>query len=174
MDDSYPDTSHIVYISVGSNLGVKRLNCQRGISALTDTGKVTLLNQSPFYKTEPVDYTDQHWFVNCVIQIKTELSPEALLNTLKRIEKDAGRNHDSIRFGPRVLDMDIVFYDDLVLVSSELIIPHPRMHKRRFVLKPICDIDSKIVHPVLKKTVQTLLDGLDADTQRVVACLCAF
>jgi 2-amino-4-hydroxy-6-hydroxymethyldihydropteridine diphosphokinase len=129
---------------------------------------VVLLDQSSFYKTEPVDYTNQEWFVNCVILIQTTLSPCALLSMQKKIERDAGRQRDTVRFGPRVLDMDIVLYDKLVLVSPSVIIPHPRMHKRRFVLQPICDIDSNITHPVLKKSVADLLKRLDANTQRIV------
>jgi 2-amino-4-hydroxy-6-hydroxymethyldihydropteridine diphosphokinase len=159
---------HSVFVSVGSNIGKKRLNCQMGISAITASNQAILLDQSPFYKTEPVDYANQEWFVNCAILIQTTLSPTALLSVLKKIERDTGRQRDSVRFGPRILDMDIVLYDKLVLVSPFVIIPHPRMHKRRFVLQPICDIDSNITHPVLKKSVADLLNRLDANTQRTI------
>ena len=91
-------------------------------------------------------------------RLKPHLDPFELLKKLKSIEPDAGRVDDPIRFGPRILDLDIILYDDLVTNCSELIIPHPRMHKRRFVLRPICDIDPEIVHPVLKKEMQDLLD----------------
>ncbi|MBU4259294.1 MAG: 2-amino-4-hydroxy-6-hydroxymethyldihydropteridine diphosphokinase [Proteobacteria bacterium] len=151
---------HTAYISIGSNIGDKLLNCQKGISALTKSGRSVIIGQSNFYKTEPADYTDQDWFVNSAVKIETTLDPFQLLYELKIIEKHAGRTEDPIRYGPRILDLDVIFYDDIVINSSKLIIPHPEMHKRRFVLKPICDIDSKLVHPVLKMDMQYLLDNL--------------
>ncbi len=151
---------HTAYISIGSNIGDKLLNCQKGISALTKSGRSVIIGQSNFYKTEPADYTDQDWFVNSAVKIETTLDPFQLLYELKIIEKHAGRTEDPIRYGPRILDLDIIFYDNIVINSSELIIPHPKMHKRRFVLKSICDIDSKLVHPVLKMDMQYLLDNL--------------
>ena len=102
------------------------------------------------------------------IKIETTLVPLQLLKELRTIETLAGRTDSGVKFGPRVLDLDILFYDDLVENSSGLVIPHPRMHKRRFVLKPICDIDPKLVHPVLKKDMQYLLDNLDDGGQKVV------
>jgi 2-amino-4-hydroxy-6-hydroxymethyldihydropteridine diphosphokinase len=95
------------------------------------------------------------------------LDPFQLLGTLNAIQRRAGRIVDEIRFGPRVLDMDIILYDDLVIHSAELIIPHPRMHKRHFVLKPICDIDPGIIHPILKKNMQYLLNSLNDNGQGV-------
>ncbi len=151
---------HTAYISIGSNIGDKLLNCQKGISALTKSGRSVIIGQSNFYKTEPVDYTDQDWFVNSAVKIETTLDPFQLLYELKIIEKRAGRTEDPIRYGPRILDLDIIFYDNIVINSSELIIPHPKMHKRRFVLKSICDIDSKLVHPVLKMDMHYLLENL--------------
>ena len=159
---------HTAYISVGSNIGDKLLNCRKGISALTKSGKSVITGQSNFYKTEPVDYTDQDWFVNSVVKIETTFDPFQLLYELKIIEKDAGRTEDPIRYGPRILDLDIIFYDDIVINSSGLIIPHPKIHKRRFVLKPICDINPKFIHPVLKMDMQYLLNNLDDKKQRVV------
>ncbi len=142
-------------------------NCLKGIAALTEKGKSLLLAQSRFYETEPVDYKDQDWFVNAVIKIETELDPFQLLNELKRIEKDSGRNFKAIRFGPRILDLDILLYDDLVLNSSDLEIPHPRMYQRRFVLQPMCDISRNLIHPVLKKDMQHLLNSLEKETQKI-------
>jgi 2-amino-4-hydroxy-6-hydroxymethyldihydropteridine diphosphokinase len=121
-----------------------------------------------------VDYKDQDWFINVVVKVETTLAPFELLKTLKSIERGAGRVDGSIRFGPRVLDLDIILYDDLVTNSSKLIVPHPRMHKRRFVLRPICDIDPTIVHPVLKKEMQALLDVLDENEQRIVEYRCDY
>ena len=159
---------HTAYVAAGSNLGNKLLNCKNGIAALTKGNKTVLKDWSKFYKTEPVHYKDQDWFVNCVVKIETPLDPFELLHELKSIERDTGREYTPIRFGPRTLDLDIVLYDDLVKNSTDLIIPHPRMHKRRFVLRPMCDIDPKIVHPVLKKNMQTLLNVLDETEQRII------
>lgn len=165
---------HTVYIGAGSNIGDKLSNCQDGIDALTTTGTAVLMDRSRFYKTAPVDYLDQDWFVNAVFKIETTLDPFQLLKTLESIEHGAGRVRDPIRFGPRILDLDIIFYDDLVLKTSLLVIPHPRMHKRCFVLKPICDIDPTIVHPVFKKDVRHLLDNMGEDRQRVVEYQCDY
>jgi len=150
------------------------LNCKNGISALTTTRNVVEKVWSRFYKTEPVDYKNQDWFVNAVVKVETTLAPLELLKRLKAIEREAGRVDGAIRFGPRVLDLDIILYDDWVTNSSELVVPHPRMHKRRFVLRPICDIDPKIVHPVFKKEMQALLDVLDENDQRIVEYRCDY
>jgi len=157
---------HAVYISIGSNIGNKLKNCQNGIAALIKPGLSLLRKQSPFYSTEPVDYKNQDWFINAVIKIQSVFDPYQLLSEIKSIQQGVGRISDPVRYGPRVLDLDILLYDDLVINSSGLVIPHPRMHKRRFVLKPICDIDPKVVHPVLKKDMRHLLDNL-GDGQKI-------
>jgi 2-amino-4-hydroxy-6-hydroxymethyldihydropteridine diphosphokinase len=164
--------SHIVYLSVGSNLGAKLDNCRQGIAALTADPQTELLAQSPYYTTEPVDYPDQDWFVNGVVKIATALPPMDLLERLLSIQKNAGRTTDKIRFGPRILDLDILLYDDLVMQSAQLLLPHPRMHKRRFVLQPICDINPTIVHPTLGRTVADLLGDLDESQQRMTLHPC--
>lgn len=152
---------HIAYISIGSNLGDRLANCRRGIAGLTQPGVSALKGQSRFYRSEPVDYVDQDWFVNAVVQVETSLDPNQLLDRLKQIEIRAGRKRDQVRFGPRVLDLDLLLYDDLVIDSPDLAIPHPRMHKRRFVLLPFCDIDPAALHPALGKEMRHLLAGLD-------------
>jgi 2-amino-4-hydroxy-6-hydroxymethyldihydropteridine diphosphokinase len=159
---------HTAYISAGSNIGNRLLNCQSSITALTASGTSFLKDRSEFYLTEPVDYLDQDWFINFAVKIETTLDPYQLLNELRGIETLAGRTDSNVKFGPRILDLDIIFYDDLVESSKKLAIPHPRMHKRHFVLKPICDIDPTLVHPVLKKDMQYLLDNLDDGGQKVV------
>ncbi len=158
---------HAVFISVGSNIGDKLDNCMKGIAALTECGKTVLLETSRFFRTSPVDYTAQDWFVNAAVKIGTVLDPFNLLDELIAIQQRMGRKADAIRFGPRVLDLDILLYDDLVVRTSRLEIPHPRMHKRAFVLRPICDIDPTIIHSVLEKTVGDLLYLLNDDDQRV-------
>jgi 2-amino-4-hydroxy-6-hydroxymethyldihydropteridine diphosphokinase len=159
--------SHTAYICVGSNLGSKLENCRQGVAELARGAASRLVGQSMVYQTEPVDYKDQDWFVNYVVKIETVLEPLALLDRLKSIEDDAGRIQDSVRFGPRVLDLDIIFYDEMVMDHPRLVIPHPRMHKRRFVLKAVCDIDPHIIHPVFHRTVQLLLEDLDETGQRI-------
>ena len=150
-------------------MGEKRENCRNGIDSLaTASPQTTVVAVSPFYKTEPMDFKDQDWFVNAVIQIETDLDPVALLDTLQGIQKNAGRSVDKIRYGPRILDLDIIFFDDLVIDSNRLQIPHPRMHERRFVLQPLCDISPKKIHPVLKKTVESLMDMLDDREGKVI------
>ena len=158
---------HTAYICVGSNLGDKLENCRRGVARLTRDASSRLVEESTVYQTEPVDYRDQDWFVNYAVKIETLLEPMDLLDRLKSIESEVGRIRSSVRFGPRVLDMDIIFYDELVMDHGMLVIPHPRMHKRRFVLKPLCDIDPLIYHPVLGRTVQSLLEELDETGQRI-------
>ena len=158
---------HTAYICVGSNLGNKLENCRQGVAELTRGKTSRLMEQSPVYQTEPVDYKDQNWFVNYVVKIETVLEPLALLDRLKSIEHHAGRTRDSVRFGPRVLDLDIIFYDEMVMDDPRLVIPHPRMHKRRFVLKPVCDIDPHIIHPVFHCTMQSLLEKIDEEGQRI-------
>ena len=168
LGNSSPVALHTAFISVGSNLGHKLENCRQGITALTYGGTSRLIDQSHIYRTEPVDYKDQDWFVNYVVKIETALNPHALLQTIKSIERDAGRTKDAVRFGPRVLDLDIIMYDAIVMDDPDLVIPHPRMHKRRFVLKPICDIDPDIIHPVFHRTMRSILEFLDTGGQRKI------
>lgn len=165
---------HTAYVAAGSNIGNKLLNCKNGIIALTRANKAVVKKCSKFYKTEPVHFKDQDWFVNCVVEIETLFDPFELFHELKSIECDAGRVDTSIRFGPRILDLDIILYDDLVKKSTDLIIPHPRMHNRRFVLQPICDINPEIVHPVLKKNMKYLLNMLDENEQRIIEYSCDY
>ncbi len=136
---------------------------------LGNTADTAVVAQSRFYETEPVDYKNQDWFVNGIIKIETELAPHSLLATLKDVEKKLGRRQQPIRFGPRVIDLDIILYDELTLDTPELEIPHPRMHQRRFVLKPICDIDANLRHPSLRQTMIELCDAIDGQDQDMKA-----
>lgn len=144
------DQNNIAYISIGSNLGNKLENCQNGFAALGETDNIKVEDLSKYYQTEPMGYTDQPWFVNAAARILTSLNPIDLLKALKLLESKFGRI-DNVRFGPRILDFDIIFYNDVVTEIPDLIIPHPRMHKREFVLRPICDLSPDLIHPVLKK-----------------------
>ena len=158
---------HIAYISAGSNMGDRLQNCRKGIEALTESGNSRILAQSCIYKTEPVDYKNQDWFINMMVKLETAHDPFELLDHIEHIQRGAGRIQDPIRFGPRILDLDIILYDDCIIDSDRLVVPHPRMHKRRFVLKPICDIDPAIIHPVLKQEMQILLKRLGEEEQKV-------
>jgi 2-amino-4-hydroxy-6-hydroxymethyldihydropteridine diphosphokinase len=151
-------------------MGSPRENCETGIKNLEKwpSYPVKVTARSRFYKTEPIDYENQDWFVNAVVRIQTRLAPLELLDLLKQIEVKAGRTISSTRFGPRVLDLDILLYDELVHKSSSLTIPHSRMHKRRFVLAPFCDIDSQVVHPVLGMKIGRILETLDHTGQRII------
>jgi 2-amino-4-hydroxy-6-hydroxymethyldihydropteridine diphosphokinase len=126
--------------------------------------------RSLFYRTQPVDYLDQDWFVNAAMLVETALSPFELLSKTQCIQTRMGRKSDAVRFGPRVLDLDIIFYEDAVINTPHLVVPHPRMHKRRFVLHPICDIDPSVVHPVLGQTVREILEQLPSDDQDMIPC----
>ena len=159
---------HRAWISIGSNMGDKVGHCRTGMKGLAASGHSAVTGISRFYRTAPVDYKDQEWFVNAAVEIDTRLDPNALLKEIHAIEKEAGRNRAGVRFGPRTLDMDILIFDQMDLKTPELTLPHPRMHKRRFVLQPLCDIDPTILHPVFEKTVQELLDAVDDPDQELV------
>jgi 2-amino-4-hydroxy-6-hydroxymethyldihydropteridine diphosphokinase len=158
----------VVYLSIGSNSGNRYNNFRYGIDQVARDKSTSLITQSVLYETEPVGYENQDWFLNAAIKIDTMLKPFDLLGWLKIIEADCGRDFNQIRFGPRTLDLDILLYEDHVINSANLVIPHPRMHERRFVLKPLCDIDPTIVHPVLKKSVARLLEDLGDSGQKVI------
>ena len=157
-------------LSIGSNMGDTIDNCQKGIQAIAASDGIAIEKISPFYWTEPVDYTDQQWFLNAALKIRTSLGPIGLLDILQSIQQTAGRKQGGIRFGPRVLDLDIIFFEDLIFTHDRLEIPHPRMHKRLFVLQPICDIDPDVRHPVLGLSAFQLLNQLDKDGQGIKPC----
>jgi len=158
---------HTTYVGVGSNVGKKAHNCLQGIKAIDRIEGCALEIQSPLYETEPLYLEDQGWFVNSVVKIRTDLGPEELFEKLKEIERAAGRPGDGVRFGPRVLDLDILFFDDRILRGGLVEIPHPRLHERRFVLRPLCDVAPELVHPVFGKSVRSLLRELQDGGKRV-------
>ncbi len=159
-----------VFLSLGSNIGRRRANCLAALNMLAGVDGINILDTSPFYLTEPVDYTEQDWFVNGAVKIGAGIGPFELLAVTQEIQEACGRRKTAIRFGPRALDIDIIFFGDEIISGPGLTIPHPRMHKRRFVLQPICDIDPTVVHPLLGQTVRELLSKLDPGTQRMVPC----
>lgn len=149
---------HTVYLTLGSNLGNRLANLKNAIANLTP--QMDVKKKSPVYETPPWGYADQPPFLNQCVMANTYLDPESLLGHLKRLETALGRE-TSFENGPRLIDIDILFYDDLILNTPPLVIPHPRLHTRGFVLVPLNDIAPDLVHPVLGKPVSELL--LDAD-----------
>ncbi|MBI4690283.1 MAG: 2-amino-4-hydroxy-6-hydroxymethyldihydropteridine diphosphokinase [Nitrospirae bacterium] len=146
----------IAYIGIGSNIGSRKENCEKAIRLLGKSG-VTIVKQSSMYETEPWGVKDQPKFINMAIEVETDKEPKELLNILKKIEKEVGRT-ETVKWGPRVIDLDILLYDDLILKTPELEIPHPLMHERDFVLKPLSEIAPDKRHPVIGKTVKEMLN----------------
>ena len=144
-----------VYISLGSNVGDREQQIAAAIQDLGARG-IHIVRQSSIYSTEPVDVATQSWFLNCVLEVETELMPRQLLRALHEIENELGRKH-TVRRGPRVIDLDILFYGTSVIRTPELEVPHPRMTQRRFVLVPLAEIAPGLRHPVENKSVDELL-----------------
>jgi 2-amino-4-hydroxy-6-hydroxymethyldihydropteridine diphosphokinase len=153
---------YIAYIGIGSNIGDKVNQCEKAISEILKVDHHKLLAKSSLFKTQPTGYTSQDWFVNGVIKIETDLEAHELLRKLKAIESQLGRT-ETFRWGPRTIDLDILFFDDAEIHTEELQVPHPSIQERQFVLIPLAEIDRYLIHPVLKKTVQELLNNIKKD-----------
>lgn len=147
---------HTAYIALGSNMGNKEEFLSRAVSELSDLHGCEVKKISSWIETKAYGVTDQPDFLNGCLKLRTLLTPQELLDELHRIEQDAGRVR-KVHWGPRTLDLDIIFYDDLVLQSEELCIPHVDMHNRRFVLEPLCEIAPYMRHPVYG---WTMMEGL--------------
>lgn len=147
---------HTAYIGLGSNLESPAENCLKAVDHLDAHSDLTLAARSSLYQSEPFGLTDQGWFINTVVQLTTTLSPKKLLHACLSIEQAMGRTRIE-KWGPRIIDLDILFYDDLILKNRGLEIPHPGIAERSFVLKPMCEIAPDFLHPKLKKTIETLL-----------------
>ncbi len=144
-----------IYVSLGSNVGDRGAQIARAVEALAAAG-VRIIRQSSLYATQPVDFTTQNWFLNCVLEAETELMPRQLLHTIQEIERRLGRKR-LVPGGPRAIDIDILLYGTSVVRAPELTVPHPRMAERRFVLVPLCEIAAGLRHPTLNKTIADLL-----------------
>jgi 2-amino-4-hydroxy-6-hydroxymethyldihydropteridine diphosphokinase/dihydroneopterin aldolase/2-amino-4-hydroxy-6-hydroxymethyldihydropteridine diphosphokinase len=158
--------SVIAYIGIGSNIGDKTANCQTAVECLAEAGQV--ISVSSFYYTEPVGYKEQEDFINAVAILETNRSPVELLAICHVIEDRLGRRR-TVRWGPRTVDLDIILYGDLVVNRPDLVIPHPLMAVRKFVLAPLVEIAPEVMHPVLNKTMIQLLRELQ-NTHTVMKC----
>jgi 2-amino-4-hydroxy-6-hydroxymethyldihydropteridine diphosphokinase len=147
--------AEVVYLSLGSNVGAREQNLHAAIAALPGAG-VVVRRVSSFYETEPVDYLEQEWFLNCVAEVDTDLPPMALLRALRGIESKMG-SKKLIAKGPRLIDIDILLYGQQTIDTPELQVPHPRMTQRRFVLVPLAEIAPRLRHPGWRGTVEQLL-----------------
>jgi 2-amino-4-hydroxy-6-hydroxymethyldihydropteridine diphosphokinase len=149
----------LVYLSLGSNIDDRESHLRDAIGRLATEGRI--VSVSSLYETEPVEYTDQAWFLNCAVALETTETPEQLMATLLRIEQQMGRQRIRKK-GPRTIDIDVLLFGDRVVDSPEVTSPHPTMSQRRFVLEPLAEIAPEARHPVLKKTIRELLAALPA------------
>jgi len=151
---------HTAYIALGSNQGDRELNLLRGVAEIGRLPGSKISALSGFYETEPVGTVPQENFFNAVLRLETDLPPEPLLHELLRIESEVFLRTREVPGGPRRMDLDLLLYNDLVLQTADLTLPHPRLHERRFVLAPLAEIAPKLRHPVLHEPVSTLLSRL--------------
>ena len=151
--------THKALIGVGSNLGLAAENCEKAISLLNNSEFIQVTAYSSLYQSEPVGKKDQPWFVNGAVEVSTSLTPEELLQHLLDIEHQFGRKRKE-KWGPRIIDLDILDYDGKIFNSETLTLPHPEMTQRRFVLEPLSEIAGSKIHPLEKKTLLDLLKDL--------------
>jgi 2-amino-4-hydroxy-6-hydroxymethyldihydropteridine diphosphokinase len=150
----------LVYLSLGSNVGAREKHLRDAIRRLEAEGHVVSI--SSFYETEPVEFTDQSWFLNCAVALETTKTPEQLIAAMLRIETEIGRRRTQAEKGPRTIDIDILLFGETIIKSDKLTIPHPAMQQRRFVLEPLSEIAPEVRHPVWHRTVRELRDALPA------------
>ena len=145
------------YLSLGSNVGDREANLRAALRRLQEKGR--MVSVSSFYETEPVEVTDQAWFLNCAAVLESAQATEQLMATILEIERQMGRERIQPK-GPRIIDIDILLSGDEIIDTPTLTVPHPAMHQRRFVLEPLAEIAPRLMHPKIKRTIQELLDAL--------------
>ena len=143
----------LVYLGLGSNIGDKEVYINKALTLLSEFSIVKRV--SHLYLTEPVGNVKQDWFLNCTVEIETEAEPKKLLSCVKTVERTLGRTK-TIRNKPRCIDIDILFYGDCIVNTKTLVIPHPSIQERLFVLRPLMDLNPYFIHPVLKKSIREL------------------
>ena len=149
------------YLGIGSNLGDRRKNCMDALEVLEQKG-IIIIKKSSLYETEPWGVEGQPMFLNMAAEIRTDLNPGELLSLLKEVEKEVGRG-ETYKWGPRVIDLDILLFDNISIDEYNLKIPHPLMHEREFVLKPLAEIAPDVTHPLLHERVTDLLHRLTGE-----------
>ena len=153
-----------VYLSLGSNVGDREANLRTALERLKQLGEVIAV--SSFFETEPMEFTPQPWFLNCAVAVRTELMPKLFLTKMLGIEQQMGRRRIQPK-GPRTIDIDILLFGNSVISAPGLEVPHPAMHRRRFVLEPLAEIASQVRHPVFKRSIRELLQALPHNSGQV-------
>jgi len=156
--------THLVYLSLGTNMGNKEENLRTAMT-LIEEQVGTITSQSALYASAPWGFNSENTFLNNAIAVETSLTPEELLSTTQRIEHTLGRTHKSVdgQYSDRLIDIDILLYDDVVMHTPSLTLPHPLMHRRLFVLEPLSEIAPTMIHPLLQKEIATLYNELKAE-----------
>jgi len=167
MIESSSTTVKTGYIGIGSNIGDKLSNCLKAIELIKGIPGSRIIAQSDFYRTEPVGVEGQEWYLNGVISLSTSISARELLQSLLDIETGMGRKRKG-KWDPRIIDLDILLFGDDAINEEGLIIPHPRMHVRRFVMEPLVRLAPDLIHPVSGKSMAGLLAGLSEQGQTVL------
>ncbi len=157
---------HIVYLALGSNMGNRLSNLKAAVLNLTP--QMTVKQKSSVYETPPWGFTEQDAFLNQVVKVTTYLEPEALLRHLKRMETALGRV-PNFQNGPRVIDIDILFFDNMIINTPPLVVPHPRLHERAFVLVPLAEIEPDFIHPILQRPINKILEDVDRSEIKLFA-----
>ena len=149
-----------VYVSLGSNLGDRFQHLRKAIKRMEEVNRISIKKVSSVYESEPVGYKNQRWFLNLVLEIQTSFDPFPLLEHLLAIEDKMGREREE-KWGPRNIDLDLLLYDNRIVNSDRLSIPHPQMHQRRFALIPLAQIAPQLIHPLQKKSIEELLESCE-------------